>query len=315
MEIRVLVIIDYENIRKDMRFSPETRNLLDRVLASPRLSCRSHIHPVAVGCAGLRSDCKIFLTPDRSEPNGGQGNRKQGLAPLKTAGSVCVNNATCVRTWRINMSSNFRWLAIASMALNLLLLQAMTEQTTEFDTLVDESNTYTATIAQLQAENEAAQVELAVINVLDSHRLRVTPTVRHEIATTILEAAHRYDLAPELILAVMFTESSFDPAAESEVGALGLMQIMPATASQLARELEMEWKGRQLLTDPESNILMGSFYLRKLLHRFDDLNVALAAYNVGPNRLRTIMTEEDRVPRLYARKVQELTAALREQFF
>ena len=72
---------------------------------------------------------------------------------------------------------------------------------------------------------------------------------------------------------------------------------------------------RQLLTDPESNILMGSFYLRKMLHRFDDLNVALAAYNVGPNRLRTIMTEEDRVPRIYANKVQALTAALRDEFF
>jgi soluble lytic murein transglycosylase len=213
------------------------------------------------------------------------------------------------------MGSNLRWVAIASMALNLLLLQAINEQTSELETLSEESLTYTSTIAELQAETEAARVELAVLSVLDSHRLRVTPEVRHEMAQTILEAAHRYDLEPELILAVIFTESSFDPAAESEVGALGLMQLMPATATQVAKELEMEWKGRQLLTDPETNILMGSFYLRKLLHRFDDLNVALAAYNVGPNRLRTIMTEEDRVPRLYARKVQELTAALREEFF
>jgi len=154
-----------------------------------------------------------------------------------------------------------------------------------------------------------------VLNVLDSHRMRVTPQVRHGIAITILEASDRYDLAPELILAIIFTESGFNPHAESAVGAVGLMQLMPATATQLAQELEMEWKGRQLLTDPESNILMGSFYLRKLLHRFDDLHVALAAYNVGPTRLRTIMTEQDRVPRIYATKVQTLTAALREEFF
>lgn len=213
------------------------------------------------------------------------------------------------------MSSNLRWVAIGSMAINLLLLQGLDRQSGDMADLQSESATYTSTIAALEAEAESARVELAVLNVLDSHRMRVTPTVRHEIAGTILAAAHRYDLAPELILAMIFTESSFDPHAESAMGAVGLMQLMPATATQLARELEWEWKGRQLLTDPESNILMGSFYLRKLLHRFDDLNVALAAYNVGPNRLRTIMTEENRVPRIYATKVQALTAALREEFF
>jgi soluble lytic murein transglycosylase len=213
------------------------------------------------------------------------------------------------------MSSNFRWVAIASMGINLLLLQAMDKQSADLAELAYESETYTGTIAALEADAEAARVELAVLNVLDSHRMRVTPQVRREIAATILQASGRYDLRPELILAVMFTESSFNPSAESEVGAVGLMQLMPTTATQIAQELEMEWRGRQLLTDPESNILMGSFYLRKMLHRFDDLNVALAAYNVGPNRLQTIMTEEDRVPRLYARKVQELTAALRDEFF
>lgn len=213
------------------------------------------------------------------------------------------------------MSSNLRWVAITSMAVNLLLLQAIDRQSADMAELQSESETYTSTIAALKAEEESARIELAVLNVLDSHRMRVTPRVRHEIAGTILEAAGRYDLAPELILAVMFTESSFNPYAESAMGAVGLMQLMPATATQLAEELKMEWRGRQLLTDPESNILMGSFYLRKMLHRFDDLNVALAAYNVGPNRLRAIMTEEDRVPRIYANKVQALTAALRDKFF
>ena len=213
------------------------------------------------------------------------------------------------------MSSNLRWIAIALMAINLLLLQAFDQQSGELADLQAESATYTSTIASLEAEAESARVEIAVLNVLDSHGMRVMPRVRHEIAVTILEAADRYDLAPELILAVIFTESSFNPHAESEMGAVGLMQLMPATATQLARELEIEWRGRQLLTDPESNILMGSFYLRKLLHRFDDLHVALAAYNVGPNRLRTIMAEENRVPRIYATKVQALTASLREEFF
>ena len=171
------------------------------------------------------------------------------------------------------------------------------------------------TIARIEAENEAARVELAVLNVLDSHRLRVSPARRKAIAETILQVSRRYELPPELILGVIFTESSFDIDAESEVGAVGLMQLMPATASQLAAELELEWKGRQLLTDPEVNILLGSFYLRKLIHRFDDLDAALAAYNMGPNRLRWVLRTHGRLPRSYAERVHRVAADLRERFF
>ncbi len=215
------------------------------------------------------------------------------------------------------MRSNLRWVALASLVLNLLLLQVIKQQTGNLTELRnrDNASTYHSVIAELEAENEASRIELAVLDVLDSHRLRVAPETRQQIAATIVQAGHRYDLAPELILGVIFTESSFNIDAESEVGALGLMQLMPDTASELAHELEMEWKGRQLLTDPQANILMGSFYLRKLLHRFDDLDQALAAYNVGPNRLQSMMRESGHVPRRYARKVQSVTADLRERFF
>ena len=213
------------------------------------------------------------------------------------------------------MSSNVRWVAVASLAANLLLLQAFSQQTGELTDLRDESATYSGTIARLEAEREATSVELAVLKVLERHRLRLDPATRQEVAGTIIEVAQRYDLAPELILAVIFTESSFDPDAESEVGAVGLMQLMPATATQMALELELEWKGRRLLTDPQLNILLGSFYLQKLILQFDDLNAALAAYNVGPNRLHSLMTKQGHVPRSYSRKVQRVTAELREEFF
>lgn len=213
------------------------------------------------------------------------------------------------------MSSNIRWVAVASLAANLLLLQAFSQQSGEITDLRDVSATYGGTIAHLEAENEAASVELAVLKVLQHHRLRVSSAARQDVVDTIIEVAHRYRLAPELILAMIFTESSFDPDAESEVGAVGLMQLMPATATQLASELELEWKGRELLTDPQVNILLGSFYLRKLIQEFDDLDAALAAYNVGPNRLHYLITEQGHVPRTYARKVQRITAELREKFF
>lgn len=213
------------------------------------------------------------------------------------------------------MRSNLRWITLVSLAANLLLLQALTDQSSQITDLRQEAALFYGVIAELEAEAEATNIELAVLNVLDSHRLRVSPERRQAVARKIIEVGDRYDLEPELILAIIFTESSFNIEAESHVGAMGLMQLMPATASQLAAELEMEWREGKILTDPEVNILLGSFYLRKLIHRFEDLDTALAAYNVGPNRLRGLMALNGRVPRRYASKVQRVTTDLRHRFF
>lgn len=213
------------------------------------------------------------------------------------------------------MKSSLRWVALGSMALNLILVQVISHQSRQLAENHASAEAYRSTIARLEAENEGRDVELAVIDVLDSHRLRVSPEKRKAIARTIVEAGHRYDLAPDLILAVMFTESSFVVDAESEMGAVGLMQLMPDTASQLADELQMEWRGQDLLSDPQVNILLGSFYLRKLIRRFEDVDSALAAYNMGPNRFESVLARNGRVRNPYPRKVQELSASLRERFF
>jgi soluble lytic murein transglycosylase len=93
----------------------------------------------------------------------------------------------------------------------------------------------------------------------------------------IRAAAERYGLDPELIKAVIKVESSFDPAAVSEKGAMGLMQLMPATAEEMQVRAPFE---------AEENIMGGSRYLRKLLDLFEgDLQLGLAAYNAGPSRV------------------------------
>jgi soluble lytic murein transglycosylase-like protein len=93
----------------------------------------------------------------------------------------------------------------------------------------------------------------------------------------IRNAAERYGLDPELIKAVIEIESSFDPAAVSEKGAMGLMQLMPDTAEEMQVMAPFE---------AEANIMGGSRYLRKLLDLFEgDLQLGLAAYNAGPNRV------------------------------
>ncbi len=113
---------------------------------------------------------------------------------------------------------------------------------------------------------------------------------------TILQASLLHRLNPALVHAVIRAESAYDPHALSAKGAMGLMQLMPETASLLNVSNPY---------DPEQNISGGVRYLRYLLDRFDgNLELALAAYNAGENRV----SRESRVPRItetqqYVRKV------------
>lgn len=95
-----------------------------------------------------------------------------------------------------------------------------------------------------------------------------------------LEAS--YSLPAGLIYGVMRQESAFDPDAQSPVGARGLMQLMPTTASAAAKEASIEYTADDIAT-PHVNMKIGAFYLSKLLKTFDgSLPLAVAAYNAGP---------------------------------
>jgi Transglycosylase SLT domain len=124
-----------------------------------------------------------------------------------------------------------------------------------------------------------------------------SPSDRERIAAVepwVQQTATRFELDPELIQGVIWVESRFQPRAESPAGARGLMQLMPATADAMVREL-----GRPLgrIYDPELNIEAGSLYLLKLLDRFDgDETLALAAYNAGAGNVGRWMAEDGELP-------------------
>ena len=91
---------------------------------------------------------------------------------------------------------------------------------------------------------------------------------------------------PAVVLGVIRQESAFDEVAESSAGAKGLMQLMPATAKEVAVEAKVPWDGNSALFDPQRNILLGSHYFQKLLQRFGGRYLpAAAAYNAGPKRV------------------------------
>lgn len=110
--------------------------------------------------------------------------------------------------------------------------------------------------------------------------LRARYPLRYE--TIIRAHARTYDLSPTLLAAVVYTESRFDPDARSSAGAVGLMQLLPATAEGIAVRTGGDGFVQSDLLDPEINVRYGSWYLRNLLQRYDgDIRVALAAYHAG----------------------------------
>ncbi len=90
-----------------------------------------------------------------------------------------------------------------------------------------------------------------------------------------------------LLLALTRQESAFDTRALSPTGARGLMQLMPATANQVAKSLELPFAERKLSTDGIYNVTLGQAYLDSLISQFNGSYVlAIAAYNAGPARVR-----------------------------
>jgi soluble lytic murein transglycosylase-like protein len=98
-----------------------------------------------------------------------------------------------------------------------------------------------------------------------------------EIDKIVKNAAGHNDVAPELVKAVMRQESAFHPCSVSTAGAMGLMQLMPATAQAFA------------VSDPfapEQNVEAGAKYLKQLIERYHgDVRLALSAYNAGAGRV------------------------------
>lgn len=93
-----------------------------------------------------------------------------------------------------------------------------------------------------------------------------------------------------LVLAVVRQESAFRPKAQSGAGARGLMQLLPRTARNIAKELKVKYARSRLTTDPRFNLKLGQTYLANLLIKFKGSYVlALAAYNAGPSRARRWM--------------------------
>jgi soluble lytic murein transglycosylase len=108
-------------------------------------------------------------------------------------------------------------------------------------------------------------------------RLRYPLSYEH----IVVGHARNYELDPALLAAVIYRESKFHANARSSSGAIGLMQLLPDTAKGIAVHTGGSRFQVSDLYDPEINVRYGAFYLRRLLTKYGDPRLALAAYNAG----------------------------------
>ncbi|MDZ7791781.1 MAG: transglycosylase SLT domain-containing protein [Xanthomonadales bacterium] len=114
---------------------------------------------------------------------------------------------------------------------------------------------------------------------------------------TVLAEARRYGVDPALAYGLMRAESAMQPDARSPAGALGLLQLMPATAQAVARRNGLRYQGPDSLTDPEVNVPLGVAHLAELYRDFGGNWVRVAAaYNAGANAVERWLDERPDTP-------------------
>lgn len=109
-------------------------------------------------------------------------------------------------------------------------------------------------------------------------------------------SASRRGLDPFIVVALAAQESTFDAGIKSSAGAIGLMQIMPATGRAVARELGIKPFSTGRLTDPEVNMAIGTEYFKDLVAQFGHAAYALAGYNAGGHRVVRWKAERPNLP-------------------
>ncbi len=122
--------------------------------------------------------------------------------------------------------------------------------------------------------------------------------IAHQLSRQIYEAARSERVDPALAYSLVKVESGFDPRAVGPSGSVGLTQLQPRTARSLAPHVSPED-----LYSPRLNLRLGFRYLRSMLERFDDRALALAAYNGGPGRVESHLSQGRSARTSYALKV------------
>ncbi|MCP4566378.1 MAG: lytic transglycosylase domain-containing protein [FCB group bacterium] len=156
--------------------------------------------------------------------------------------------------------------------------------------------------------------KLKIFQVIEDFQIGFNEEEKQQLAAVVFEESNRYNYDPLLVMAVILTESTFKKGQVSNVGARGIMQVMPRTGADLAERSGLGWRGSDQLFDPVTNVRLGTLHLFEQILKFKDVKKGIIAYNFGESRLRGRLRQNQPLPREYFRRIWENFNMLKEKY-
>lgn len=164
-------------------------------------------------------------------------------------------------------------------------------------------NQYSGSAAQM-VENSSG-LNMAILNEVYENLPKAYKSAAIDLSSTILKEAEKHKIDPVFALAIIKTESGFNPLALGSHGEIGLMQLKPSTAEWIANKYGIPWKGKKSLENPRVNVRIGLAYFDYLRSRFEGhANKYVSAYNMGAAKVSK-MYENEQKPREYSLRVMK----------
>lgn len=171
----------------------------------------------------------------------------------------------------------------------------------------DELTSQNARISDLQER-------LHILEAVEDMQSSLSPDEEAHLASQVFDYSREHGLDPLLVLSVIRVESGFAPKAVSPMGALGIMQVMPATARFITERRGWSWPGESELFDPSFNIRLATSHLSDLITKFGSVEEALIAYNCGEGTMQELSSSGLPLPRSYARRVLSVYDRLQRRY-
>jgi soluble lytic murein transglycosylase len=155
--------------------------------------------------------------------------------------------------------------------------------------------------------------KLQLYKVIEDFQIGFNQDEVGRLTSVIYSESKKYHYDPLFLVSVILTESTFKKHQISDSGAVGLMQLLPATGRNMAPKVGVAWND-STLSQPEDNIKIGSGYLFQYILRYQDVKKALVAYNVGETKLRGIEEENRPLPKQFLNRVIATYKELKEKY-
>jgi soluble lytic murein transglycosylase len=180
--------------------------------------------------------------------------------------------------------------------------------------LIWQYNIHQNLITEQKKKIEELEQKVKILDIIQEYQIGFNDDETAQLANVIYDESGKFGLDPLLIMAVIISESSFRKHQTSDMGAEGLMQILPSTAKTVAAKWGIVWPQNEGLRNPGLNVRVGTAYLFELILKYKNIKQAITAYNIGEGVTEEYSHFRATPPARYYDKVRKIYLELRSRF-